>query len=72
MAEEWQPTLNKDLTPFNISHGLKKKAWWQCRYNEEHIWKATINNRVAIQGVLYVRKNIYSKHCRYSWGCDIT
>ncbi len=47
IAEEWHPVLNGYLTAFDVTHGSKKKIWWQCREKENHVWKTTVNNRVA-------------------------
>lgn len=43
LAEEWHPTLNGEVTPFNISGGSNKKVWWQC--DKKHEWQAYISSR---------------------------
>jgi len=44
LAKEWHPTLNGDLTPYNVTVSSNKYAWWKC--NEcRHEWKALISNR---------------------------
>lgn len=30
IAEEWHPTLNGSLTPFDVSYGSGMKVWWKC------------------------------------------
>lgn len=30
VAKEWHPTLNEDLTPYDVTCGLAKKVWWLC------------------------------------------
>lgn len=47
ISEEWHYLLNEGLTPFDVTHGSKKKIWWQCRENKNHVWRTTVNNRVA-------------------------
>ena len=43
LAEQWHPTLNGDLTPYNVTINSNKKVWWQCE--EGHEWRSTITNR---------------------------
>ena len=43
LAEEWHPTKNGTLTPFNITKGSSRKVWWQCK--QGHEWQAVIANR---------------------------
>ena len=45
LAREWHPTLNGDLTPFDVLPSTKQEIWWQCPTNSEHVWKARLNNR---------------------------
>ena len=42
---DWHPTKNGDITPYNVTCGSDKKVWWQCKNNDEHVWKATVSNR---------------------------
>ena len=44
LAKEWHPTKNGDLTPFDVSYGCNKKAWWKGMCGHE--WEASILNRV--------------------------
>jgi len=45
LASEWHPTLNGDLTPYDVTANSGKYIWWQCSRNSEHIWNAEIKNR---------------------------
>ena len=45
LAKEWHPTLNGDLTPFNVTPGTNKNIWWQCE--KGHEWQAEIYNRAG-------------------------
>ena len=42
---EWHPTLNKDLTPYDVTSNSGKKVWWKCCENEDHEWETTIASR---------------------------
>jgi len=47
LASEWHPTLNGDLTPYDVTCGDDSKhIWWQCGINSKHIWKSYIYNRM--------------------------
>ena len=49
LAKEWHPTKNGDLSPFDITAGSGKKAWWkcsQCGYE----WETIIANRTKGHG----------------------
>jgi len=50
LAEEWHPTKNKDLTPFDVLPSASRKIWWQCRKNPSHEWEAKLNNRYNGRG----------------------
>lgn len=43
LAQEWHPTKNGDVTPFDIGSGSGKKAWWICE--KGHEWQAVIHTR---------------------------
>ncbi|HBY20498.1 MAG TPA: hypothetical protein DEG71_05735 [Clostridiales bacterium] len=45
LALEWHPTLNNELTPYDVTCGNMNLVWWQCINNPNHIWKAIINTR---------------------------
>lgn len=48
LSKQWHTTKNK-LTPSDVSPNSRKKAWWICPNNREHIWEANIYNR-AVRG----------------------
>lgn len=43
LAAEWHPTLNGDLTPFDVTSNSIKRVWWQC--DRGHEWKAELRHR---------------------------
>ena len=45
IAREWHPALNP-FPPEEVLPGSSRKAWWQCGRDPEHVWQATISNRV--------------------------
>jgi hypothetical protein len=59
LCEEWDYNKNK-LLPENVAANSKKKVWWVCENNHE--WKANVNNRNYGSGCPFCSKNI-SKSC---------
>lgn len=53
LAAEWHPTLNGDLTPFNVVAGSNKKTWWRCKESHDHTWESTVVNRLKGNGCPY-------------------
>lgn len=45
LLDEWHPTKNKELEPFEISVGSAKRIWWQCKDNKNHEWVSSVINR---------------------------
>jgi len=45
LAKEWHPTKNSGLTPFDVTEGSNKKAWWKCDKGDDHEWEAPISGR---------------------------
>ena len=45
LAQEWHPTKNGDLTPYDVAPGSNKKVWWKCDKGDDHEWVVSINNR---------------------------
>lgn len=43
LINEWHPTKNGKLTPWNVTYGSKIVIWWICL--AKHSWAATPNNR---------------------------
>ncbi|MDH2363773.1 zinc-ribbon domain-containing protein [Priestia megaterium] len=48
IVQEWHPTKNKKLTPYDVTSGSSKKVWWQCY--KGHEWEASISNRTKGRG----------------------
>ena len=40
MVPFWHQELNGDLTPRDIFPGSKKKHWWKCPEEVDHVWEA--------------------------------
>ncbi|MFA7219497.1 MAG: zinc-ribbon domain-containing protein [Synergistaceae bacterium] len=60
LAKEWHPTKNGDLTPYDVTCGSHKKAWWICK--EGHQWQSVISSRNDGNGCPYCAgKKIYKK-----------
>jgi len=47
LISEWHPTLNGDLTPYDVTAGSGKNVWWICSKNHKHEWHTDINNRTV-------------------------
>ena len=45
IAAEWHPTKNGELSPSNVTPGSHRVAWWRCRNDVAHEWRAMILNR---------------------------
>src|SRR5687767_9275653 len=45
LAAEWHPTKNGDLTPNDVSAGMRQRAWWKCSKGPDHEWPAAIWTR---------------------------
>jgi len=50
LAEQWHPTKNGDLTPFDVAPSAARKVWWKCPKGDDHEWEATINHRATGTG----------------------
>jgi len=46
LLKEWSFLKNKETTPYNVTRGSTKKAWWKCE-TCSHEWKTSINNRTT-------------------------
>lgn len=49
LKEEWDFERNKELSPYDVTTGSTKKAWWICK-ECGHSWNAAINTRVSGYG----------------------
>ena len=47
LADQWDQTLNGDLTPADVTAGCRRKVWWRCP--ENHVWKAVVYARTGPQ-----------------------
>lgn len=56
LAEQWHPTKNGDLTPYDVPPTSNKKVWWLCEVGHE--WEASIISRCRGNGCpwCYVKK----------------
>ena len=45
LTKEWHPTLNGDLTPWDVTRVSSKRVWWQCTKHESHCWDVQISQR---------------------------
>lgn len=45
LLDEWVDDANLPLTPAVISHGSKRKVWWQCE--KGHRWQAAVHTRTG-------------------------
>ena len=43
LIKEWHPTLNGDLTPYDVTPKSGKSVWWRCKRGHE--WEAEIKSR---------------------------
>lgn len=44
----WKKNNNLGLSPYNLTYGSNKKAWWKCSLGHE--WQASISHRNKNQG----------------------
>ena len=44
IAKEWHPTKNSK-SPYEITKGSNFKVWWKCPKGDDHVWKASPNQR---------------------------
>ena len=61
LAKEWHPTLNGDLTPYDVTCGSNKKVWWLLPYDDpktgKHFdfeWEAVVSDRNKGSGCPYL------------------
>ena len=47
LAKEWHPTLNDDLTPFDVRYGSNRKVWWKCDVADDHIYDMGISSKTT-------------------------
>jgi hypothetical protein len=44
LVPEWHPTLNGELSPFDVLPGSGKRVWWRCS-NCLHEWETVVTAR---------------------------
>ncbi|MCK4345758.1 MAG: zinc-ribbon domain-containing protein [Bacteroidales bacterium] len=45
LVKQWHPTKNT-IKPSEILAGSNKKVWWKCPKGDDHVWKASPNQRL--------------------------
>jgi hypothetical protein len=45
IALEWHPTLNGNITPYNVTSSCNKYFWWRCLKNPKHEWYISVCGR---------------------------
>lgn len=45
LLDQWAADKNLPITPAVISHGSKRKVWWQCE--KGHCWRAAVHTRTG-------------------------
>lgn len=64
LADEWHPTKNNKLTPYNVTPHSNKKVWWICPKGDNHEWNTSINNRTTGTGCPFcTNKRIILSNC---------
>ena len=48
LEKEWHPTLNGELTPYDVMNKSGKKVWWICPRG--HIWQTKVEKRTRGTG----------------------
>lgn len=51
LIQEWHPTKNNGLSPYDVTNHSGKKVWWLCKNGHE--WEALVSNRTRGQGCPY-------------------
>lgn len=49
--EEWHPTKNNGLTPYDVTAGSHQKIWWIC--SQGHEWQTHITSRKRVMDVYF-------------------
>jgi len=47
ISNQWHPTKNIELTPYQFVPGSHKKVWWKCPQGDDHEWKTAIGERTG-------------------------
>lgn len=46
MAREWHPSMNRGLTPADVTAVFREHVWWRCQFGHE--WRATVRSRTTL------------------------
>jgi uncharacterized protein YndB with AHSA1/START domain len=72
LAKQWHPTMNGDLTPFDVHSGSHSKAWWKCDKGDDHEWEAQIKSRNKGNGCsICVNQKIVLSNCLVTTNPDL-
>lgn len=63
LVREWHPSLNGDLTPYEVTYGSRKRVWWRCR--KGHEWSTPIKDRSGGDGCPYCSGLKSSPTCNF-------
>lgn len=47
LTNQWHPTRNGHLTPFDVTPGSNRRVWWKCPKGDDHEWLVSVGNRNA-------------------------
>jgi len=65
LAAKWHPSLNGDLTPYDVGIKSSKKVWWKCKEGDDHVWSESpleLNNN-SYDCAVCVEKVIVNSNC---------
>lgn len=61
LAEHWHPNKNGILTPKDLAITSRKKIWWKCPKNDQHVWEDIVNNLVKSFKLKFLKNRKYTK-----------
>ena len=62
IASEWDPQLNENLTPNDITAGFRKPVWWRC--SNDHSYQVSVCSRVRSKGCKICNQSIHIEKMR--------
>lgn len=45
LLEEWHPTRNEGLNPYEVAPKGVRRVWWKCKKNPNHEWNTFVRSR---------------------------
>jgi hypothetical protein len=45
LLEEWHPSRNEGLNPFEVAPKGVRRVWWRCKINAKHEWNTFVRSR---------------------------